>query len=167
MARYRPGAMTGPHIRLTIPLLVLSLVLAACSSTAGSVVPSAGSVAPSVAPTTSPSTPVPSITTAGTGIAGRATAGPVCPVEKNPPDPACAPRPVAGAAILVTDPSGAEVATATTDDLGAYVVIVPPGDYFVTADPVDGLMGTPEPVPATVGPDALTTVELTYDTGIR
>lgn len=103
----------------------------------------------------------------GTGIAGHAAAGPVCPVESNPPDPACAPRPVAGAVIRVTDPSGAEVATATTDELGAYVVILPPGDYFVTADPVDGLMGTPEPIPAAVAPDVLVTVDLTYDTGIR
>ncbi len=103
----------------------------------------------------------------GTGIAGHATAGPVCPVETNPPDPACAPRPVAGATVRVTDPSGTEVATATTDDLGAYVVAVPPGDYIVTADPVAGLMGAPEPLPAAVVADALVTVDLSYDTGIR
>lgn len=101
------------------------------------------------------------------GIAGRVTSGPVCPVEQNPPDPACAPRPVAGARIRVSDPSGSEVASTTTDDAGTYVIALPPGDYLVSGDPVDGLMGTPEPVAASVTDGRLTQVDLTYDTGIR
>jgi hypothetical protein len=101
------------------------------------------------------------------GITGHATAGPVCPVVTNPPDPSCAPRPVAGATVRVTDASGAQVATATTDDQGRYVVALPPGDYLVSADPVDGLLGTPEAVPTTVAAGVLVTVDLGYDTGIR
>ena len=58
-----------------------------------------------------------------TGIRGTALAGPICPVEKIPPDPACAPRPVAGAVVVVRDASGAEVARTTT---GADVVEVRP-----------------------------------------
>jgi hypothetical protein len=49
-----------------------------------------------------------------TGIRGTALAGPVCQVETIPPDPACAPRPVAGAVILIRDASGTEVARTTT-----------------------------------------------------
>ncbi len=48
----------------------------------------------------------------GTGLAITAAAGPTCPVEKIPPDPACAPRPVAGATILIKAGAGTIVATA-------------------------------------------------------
>ncbi len=39
-----------------------------------------------------------------TGVSGRVTAGPTCPVER-PGDPACQPRPVAGAVLVVTTPA--------------------------------------------------------------
>ena len=53
-------------------------------------------------------TSVPNPSKAGekSGIAGVATAGPVCPVEKNPPDPACAPRPVDGAVLVFHGAAG-------------------------------------------------------------
>ena len=102
----------------------------------------------------------------GTGISGHATVARSAPSRPTRPTRLC-PRPVGGATIRVTDPSGAEVATATTDELGAYVIAVPPGDYIVTADPVTGLMGVPESVPAAVVADSLVTVDLSFDTGIR
>ena len=94
-------------------------------------------------------------------------AGPICPVERVPPDPACAPRPVAGASVAIQDAEGREVAVVTLDDTGAAVVDVPPGDYVVVAARVEGLMGVPEPTPATVVDGSTTEVALTYDTGIR
>jgi hypothetical protein len=63
----------------------------------------------------------------GPWIAGRAVAGPVCPVERIPPDPACADRPVAGAVIVIRDAGGAEVARATTAEDGTFLVGVPGG----------------------------------------
>ena len=60
------------------------------------------------------------------GIGGMATAGPVCPVERIPPDPACAPRPVAGAVVVVRDGTGREVARATTAADGRFLVPVAP-----------------------------------------
>src|SRR6185503_9466731 len=48
------------------------------------------------------------------GIEGIALGGPSCPVVK-PNDPACADRPVAGAAIHVIAADGVEVATLETD----------------------------------------------------
>jgi len=106
----------------------------------------------------------------GPWIAGRATAGPVCPVERNPPDPACAPRPVVGAVIVIRGAGAAEVARVTTAPDGTFVVAVPHGGaWIVEPQPVDGLIGT---APATTvevadGPSAWVAVDVAYDTGIR
>jgi hypothetical protein len=102
-----------------------------------------------------------------TGIRGMAVAGPVCPVERVPADPACAPRPVASATIVIRDASGAEVAKATTGADGMFIVEVPPGNYQVEPQPVEGLMGGAQPHAVTVSAGTMTPVELEYDTGIR
>jgi hypothetical protein len=113
----------------------------------------------------SPAMPAPSVVP-GTGVAITATAGPTCPVEE-PGDPACAPRPVAGATVLILDGQGQTVATVVLDDTGSGSAALPPGDYVIEAQPANGLMGTPELVNATVISGALTRAELAYDTGIR
>lgn len=102
-----------------------------------------------------------------TGIRGTATAGPVCPVERNPPDPSCAPRPVAGATIVIRDGSGSQVAVAISGQDGSYFVALPPGEYVVDPQPVQGLLGTAAQEPAHVDAGAVTDVPLEYDTGIR
>ena len=104
-------------------------------------------------------------TTGVIGIRGIATGGPVCPVAR-PNDPACADRPVAGATVHVLDVTGTEVATMETDTTGTFVVALPPGQYRLVADPVQGLMRAPQPTDVTVGATQVT-VQLTYDTGIR
>jgi hypothetical protein len=108
--------------------------------------------------------PLPS---AGTGnVSGKVVAGPTCPVESSPPDPQCAPRQVAGATLIIQDLAGRTVATLISDGTGAFSLTLPPGDYVLVAQPVDGLMGTAPPVSFSV---AGSPVELTvgYDTGIR
>jgi len=99
------------------------------------------------------------------GITGVALAGPTCPVER-PGDPACAPRPVAGATILIRDATGSDVATIVTDASGGFRVALPPGAYTVVGQPVEGLMGNPAPLEVEVA-EGVVTVELSYDTGIR
>ena len=131
-------------------LAVLGIMLAGCTG--------AGAASPS-APGASAGT--------ATGIAGTATAGPACPVQKNPPDPSCADRPVAGAVVVVRAASGAEVARVTTDSSGAFAATLPAGDYTIEPQPVTGLMGSPAAQPVTVQPRAIATVALVYDTGIR
>ena len=113
--------------------------------------------------------PVPIPSSGGPWLVGVATAGPVCPVERIPPDPACAPRPVVGATIVVLDRGGREIARATTGADGTYRVAVPAGSVRVEAAPVTGLMGTPAPIEAVVpaGPGAWLRVDMAYDTGIR
>lgn len=94
-----------------------------------------------------------------------ALAGPVCPVETSPPDPACAARPVPGATLRVVDERGRTV-TARTDQEGRASVDLTPGRYRVEALPVEGLMGTPPPADLLVGPSGAS-LTLAYDTGIR
>jgi len=104
---------------------------------------------------------------AGTGIAITASAGPVCPVERVPPDPACAPRPVADATILVVDDQGKTVATVTTGADGTVLLAVPAGDYVLQPQPVTGMMGGAQPVNVTVVDGSATPAAILYDTGIR
>ena len=102
-------------------------------------------------------------------VVGLVTAGPVCPVERDPPDPACAPRPVEGAVLVVTDATGREVARTTSGADGRYEIRLQPGAFEMAPQPVDGLIGTPEPIPLHVsGPGEVPQrVDVGYDTGIR
>jgi len=113
-------------------------------------------------------TPAPS--DAGMGaIQVDAFAGPICPVETEPPDPDCAARPVEGALVLVQPGDGRDIVVAQgeTDTEGRVLLDVPPGSYVVLGAAVEGLMGTPQPVPVVVEAGGRTLVELSYDTGIR
>lgn len=96
-------------------------------------------------------------------------AGPVCPVEQEPPDPNCEPRPVEGARIFVQPGDGRDilVGEATTDEDGHVTIEIAPGDYIVLGGDVEGLMGLPEPATVTVLAGQTVTITLTYDTGIR
>jgi hypothetical protein len=102
-----------------------------------------------------------------TGIAGAALAGPVCPVERDPPDPACAARPVVGATVVIRDGGGSEVARTVTADDGSFFVETPAGEYVVEPQPANGLMGTAASQNVTVVDGAVVVIQLDYDTGIR
>jgi len=102
----------------------------------------------------------------GPGAGGRVNAGPTCPVER-PGDPACAPRMVAGAVLLVRDGAGKEVARLTTDGSGLFRFSLPAGEYTLEPQPVEGLMGTAQPMPFTVTDGVVTWLDVAYDTGIR
>lgn len=93
-------------------------------------------------------------------------AGPVCAVVTDPPDPACADRPVEGAELVVVDRNGRTVVTARSDTAGRVSLALEPGSYVVRPKPVAGLIGTPDEIPLVVD---RSTAPLTigYDTGIR
>ena len=102
----------------------------------------------------------------GYAVSGLALAGPVCPVETDPPDPACAPRPVVDATVRAVAYSGEEFES-TTDGDGRFSLVLPPGRYQIIAQPVDGLMGNPTPIEIEVSSEAIDLGVLVYDTGIR
>ena len=97
----------------------------------------------------------------------KLVAGPVCPVERNPPDPSCAPRPVPTADVVLRDPSGAEVGRGSSDAAGQVVFTVPAGAYYVEAGAVSGLMRQAEPEAFSVVGGSSVILTLEYDTGIR
>ncbi len=100
-------------------------------------------------------------------ITGHLLAGPVCPVETDPPDPFCSPAPVAGALVTVVGADGVEIET-TSDDEGFFKIQVPPEDVTIRFGDVPGLMGTPADVTARVLEDqTLNLGDIFYDTGIR
>jgi hypothetical protein len=131
--------------------LVLTATLGACTSGAAVRTTTEGSTA------------------ATTTVAGVTTAGPVCPVAR-PDDPACAPRPVAGAILVVTEPDGTEVARATSGADGRFGLHLPAGSYILVPQAVVGLMGTADPIPFSVRADGASPpvpLQVEYDTGIR
>jgi hypothetical protein len=74
---------------------------------------------------------------------------------------------VTGARIEARDPDGAVVATAVTSDDGRFILSLPSGSYTVVGQPVEGLMGVPDPVEIIVETEAIELGTLLYDTGIR
>jgi len=105
---------------------------------------------------------------ADSGVSGMVTAGPTCPVVTDPPDPSCADRPVEGAVLVVTTLAGVEVDRTTSDAHGRFALSLPPGTYRLEPQPVEGLMGTAEPVEFSVQPGApALNLVIGYDTGMR
>ena len=102
-----------------------------------------------------------------TGIGGLVTAGPTCPVVKDPPDPNCNERPVSDAVLVIRDAAGKEVARTTTAKDGSFFVDVPAGGYVVEPQPVNGLMGTAQSQSVTVNDNVTSRLSISYDTGIR
>jgi hypothetical protein len=101
----------------------------------------------------------------GTGIEGHVLAGPTCPVVRLN-DPACADRPLAGVTLVVLTAAGTEAARTATDANGYFAFSLPPGPYTLEPQPVDGMLRGSESIPVVVG-DAVVTVDVGYDTGIR
>jgi hypothetical protein len=114
-----------------------------------------------------PATPTPNPATGTLQV--EVVAGPVCPVEQEPPDPNCEPRPVEGARIFVQPGDGRDivVAEAATDPRGRATIEIAGGDYLVIGREVEGLMGRPDLTTVTVSAGQAVTITLTYDTGIR
>lgn len=123
-------------------MTAVAIVFAACSS--GSPTPTTGTVP----------------------VAGYVHAGPVCPVVQDPPDPSCADRPVAGAAMRILDTDGNEVAVAATAADGTFSVLLSPGTYTLEPQPVAGLVGTAARQTFAIGTETVT-LDVAYDTGIR
>jgi len=119
-------------------------------------------------PAPSGETPGPSLAGPIAYIEGFATAGPVCPVVQSPSPSECRSRPVAGAVIVASHADQGEVARATTAPDGSYRIAIHGfGTFTLTALPIEGLMGAPEPVTVNLNPPETRRVDFEYDTGIR
>ena len=102
-------------------------------------------------------------------VGGRVFFSPVCPVERVPPDPACAPRPGPADVELVTA-DGRVAARARAGEDGSFTIPVAPGRYEIRASvPGPGFGGAchVEPAEVTVESGASVPVAVSCDTGIR
>jgi len=101
-------------------------------------------------------------------VTGYVHAGPVCPVAQDPPDPACADRPVAGATLLAVDAAGVTFGETRTDAAGRFTMALPAGTWTLVPQPVEGLLGTAPPLEFVLDRDAAPIeLDVAYDTGIR
>jgi hypothetical protein len=94
-------------------------------------------------------------------------AGPTCPVVRNPPDPACQPRAVANAEVVLKGPDGSELGHAASNGNGQVDMQAPPGAYYVEPQPVQGLLGTAQAFAFSVVAGETVDFFVPYDTGIR
>lgn len=100
------------------------------------------------------------------GIRGVAMVGPTCPVERDPPDPQCADKPLATNVLIYR--SGdlmRPVIITTSDKAGKFEADLPPGEYVVRGG--EAVLPRCADTPASVAAGAYTTVTLNCDSGIR
>jgi len=109
-----------------------------------------------------------SLPTAGATVSGHVMAGPVCPVETVPPNPSCAPRPVAGAIVIATNASGHEVGRAISSADGFYSMRLDPGTFTLTPElNGTGMMKAPVGKSVVVPASGSVAADFQFDTGIR
>jgi hypothetical protein len=105
---------------------------------------------------------------AASGVHGTVVFGPVCPVERNPPDPLCAPRP-GPARIDLVGSDGRSVSGEAGAD-GRFSIPAGPGTYEVRASAISPGPGggcRSDPARVTVVGGSSSPVAVTCDTGIR
>ena len=102
---------------------------------------------------------------ASSGIRGTASLGPTCPVERMPPDPACADTPYQGSFYVHTE-NGKLVATFKTKSNGSFMLSLAPGTYIITLAS-NSVMPRLSPTNVTVEKGKSASVALTLDSGIR
>jgi hypothetical protein len=100
------------------------------------------------------------------GVTGRAMAGPQCPVERNPPDPDCADKPIATNLTVTSADGSRAVRDFTSDADGRFRVPLAAGSYAIRSTETGGLPRCQsEPFNVTAG--RFTDVAVDCDTGIR
>jgi len=100
----------------------------------------------------------------GSGIEGRVTIGPQCPVEQM--GSPCPDAPYEALITVTRDGNTVEQTHSGAD--GTFRIALPPGTYRVVAGPVDGSsMPFGRQVEVVVQAGTLTHVDLSVDSGIR
>ncbi|HEY5383147.1 MAG TPA: hypothetical protein VIJ88_01165 [Candidatus Paceibacterota bacterium] len=130
---------------------------------------------PTSTSTSATSTPIATTTPGGTGdggltyksgIRGTIMAGPTCPVERNPPDPACADKPLQTLVSIFRASDLAHVVMQIQSNAsGTFEVSLPPGNYMVGAG--ESSLPRCTQTPAVVASNTYTTMVVPCDTGIR
>ena len=101
-------------------------------------------------------------------LEGRITIGPICPVERMPPDPSCQPTEETYRAhkLSVYTESPTKVAEFSGDANGRYKIELAAGTYTIKTEREMGPGGM-EPITVTVEAGKTTRQDVDIDTGIR
>ncbi|MDR3643388.1 MAG: hypothetical protein P4L74_07245 [Candidatus Doudnabacteria bacterium] len=113
-----------------------------------------------------PNCKIPDCPTLTSGIEGKITLGPTCPVERMPPDPNCADKPYQAMVIVKTADGQKEITRFTSQTDGTFKQALKPGTYLLVSVSAQVY---PRGVQQTVIVNANTfsQVTISYDTGIR
>ncbi|MEI6140390.1 MAG: hypothetical protein WCP85_14065 [Mariniphaga sp.] len=111
------------------------------------------------------------VTDAGV-LKGKISIGPLCPVERIPPDPACLPTAEtykAWATAIFSAKGKAKIATLDPNLDGSFEIELPVGDYIVDYNVVRNIGVGKSNLPAAFSITAkdTTTININIDTGIR
>ncbi|MDB5266241.1 MAG: protein of unknown function with transrane region [Parcubacteria group bacterium] len=99
-------------------------------------------------------------------ISGHITLSPVCPVERMPPDPLCAPKGFE-TTVVIRFSEGREVARIKTDTQGEYSAWVPGGRDYDVSPEGGAVYPRCETKTVSVKAGANTIANISCDTGIR
>ncbi|MFZ2167439.1 MAG: hypothetical protein WAV50_01055 [Minisyncoccia bacterium] len=101
-----------------------------------------------------------------TGVRGAVTLGPTCPVERVPPDPACADKPYATTVVVHSAGSSSVFATGKSDASGVFEFALPPGSYTLNAGD-SAMLPRCSRTDVSVSSSGYASVHISCDTGIR
>lgn len=102
-------------------------------------------------------------------LEGKVTIGPLCPVEKFPPDPACEPTEETYRAwpiVVWTADKKTKIAKIQPNVDGNYKIDLPEGSYIVDLDK-QHMFGKNLPATIDIEPSKTTILDIDIDTGIR
>lgn len=100
------------------------------------------------------------------GVLGKVSIGPICPVMKNPPNAACADAPYATIITIYKAGSNSVFTTTVSTTTGAFKVDLPAGSYVIKAGNNKSLPRCAT-ITAIVVPHTYATTTISCDTGIR
>jgi len=101
-------------------------------------------------------------------LEGRVHIGPICPVERMPPDPNCQPSEATYQAWpMVISHNSVKVANAVAGKDGTFRVELPPGTYVVELEKQQHFGKGTLPATVEIKSKETTTLEINIDTGIR
>ncbi len=101
------------------------------------------------------------------GIKGIVLLGPICPVERIPPDPACAEKLYQTRLVLTSADQAFVIKEFSSDASGRFSVEVPPGKYTIRSAAAADVLPFCSTDTISVGAGQFVNVTVHCDTGIR
>jgi hypothetical protein len=105
--------------------------------------------------------------TSDSGIRGTVLLGPTCPVEKIPPDPACADKPYKINLVLTIADQSRIITEFSSDTNGKFTVKIQPGEYAIRSAAAANILPYCSHDALKVEANKFTDIIVSCDTGIR